>query len=218
MSKGPSSGHRPKRVVAAVAVSLASIAAAAPAWAIDAARGDTYYTPPTPYHNVGNYDPGCRGVDVKLHYDYEGIYSEKNAPGTHGQGFFYKDVADFTETWKNRDSGEVLLTIAGHRAYEEVSTKRVPKSKVPKRLIPKQGLVGPIYWFTAEETGHDTVRDADGDILVGSYGTVIYKQLYDTLGDSKPGGRELKFRVAKVIGPHPDVNLCRVAAQIEAAG
>jgi hypothetical protein len=42
----------------------------------------------------------------------------------------------------------------------------------------------------------------------------VFKQLYDTKGDSKPGGRELSFRVAKVIGPHPNINACLLSAQI----
>lgn len=217
MISRPFKRYRPLRTIAAAAVTMAWLAAAAaPAGAVELARGDDYYTPPTPYHNVGNFDPECRNVNVKVHYDYEGVYSDKIAPGTHGQAFFHKDDYDFTETWKLRSSGEVLLTIGGSFVIEEVSAERVAKSDVPKRLIPKKGLVGPIYRFKAVETGHQAVRDADGKVLVANYGKVVFKQLFDSLGDSKPGGRELSFRVAKVIGPHPDFNPCRLSAQITA--
>jgi hypothetical protein len=188
----------------------------APAGASGSPSGDEYYTPPTPYHNVGNFDPGCRGADVKLHYDYEGVYSDKNVPGTHSQAFFHKDEFDFTETWTLKGSDEVLFTQSGHLVYEEVSATRAPKSEVPKRLVPKKGLVGPIYRFTATEIGSQQVRDVSNDVLVASYGKVVYKQLFDTKGDSKPGGRTLSFRTAKVIGPHPDVNLCKLAEQVAA--
>lgn len=203
------------RAVGALAATLTLVAmAAAPAGASAAAKGGDYYTPPTPYHNVGNFDPGCRNVNVKVHYDYEGVYSDKNAAGTHGQAFLHKDDFDFTETWKLKGSGEVLLTIGGSLVYEEVSAKRVAKKDVPRRLIPKKGLVGPIYRFTATETGRQTARDAEGKVLVANYGKVVFKQLFDTKGDSKPGGRELSFRVAKVVGPHPNINACLLSAQI----
>ena len=205
--------HRTKFLwgAALTALAMASVGVAGtPAYA----RGDGYYTPPTPYNNVGNYDPGCRNVDVKLHYDYDGVYSEKKAPGTHGQAFFYKDEFTFTETWKLRATGELLLTQSGTLVYEEVSAKRVPKSEVPKRLVPKGGLVGPIYRFRSTETGNQTVRDADGKALIASYGTIVYKSLFDTKGDSKPGGKQLSFRVAKVSGPHPPMNLCKLSTQI----
>jgi len=203
------------RAVGALATTLTMVAmAATAAGAAASAKEGAYYTPPTPYHNVGNFDPGCRNVDVKIHYDYEGVYSDKNVAGSHGQAFLHKDDFDFTETWKLKSSGEVLLTIGGSLVYEEISAKRVAKSDVPNRFIPKKGLVGPIYRFTASETGRQAVRDADGKVLVANYGKVVFKQLFDTMGDSKPGGRELSFRVAKVIGPHPNINPCQLSAQI----
>lgn len=209
--------HRTKTLwmAALVGVTLTSLLAASTAAnGATAAKGDTYYTPPTPYHNIGNYDPGCSNVNVKAHYDYEGVYSDKNATGTHGQAFFHKDETTYTQTWKLRSTGEVLLTQSGNVVFEEIKATFVPKSEVPKRLIPKKGLVGPVYRFTATQTGDETVRDADGKTLVASYGTVTFKQLFDTKGDSKPGGRELSLRVANVSGPHPPMNLCKLSSQI----
>jgi hypothetical protein len=104
--------------------------------------------------------------------------------------------------------------VQGHRKYQELTAKYVRKSAVPKKLIPRKGLIGPIFRFTARETGHDSVTDSHSNVLAASYGTIVYKQLFDTKGDAKPGGRSLSFRAAKVIGPHPDVDLCRLAAQI----
>ena len=45
-------------------------------------------------------------------------------------------------------------------------------------------------------------------------GTIVGRQLFDTLGDSQPGGTPLSFEEVKVIGPHPllDVDICDVVA------
>jgi len=207
--------NRPARLLRKSAAFTACIVAVVvPASTSAFAETESYETPPTPYHNVGNFNPGCRDVDVRVHYDYTGVNSVSNVPGTHGQAFFLKDDHTFTETWKLKETSETLLTIAGNRSNEEVSAERIAKADVPSRLIPKRGLVGPIYRFTATEDATITVRDADGTTLVHSYGTRVFKVILDTLGDSQPGGRVLSFRVASVSGPHPDYDPCQLSAQI----
>ncbi len=80
-----------------------------------AASGPRYFTPPTPYHDVGRFDPGCEGLDLRVAYDYEGVYSEQIVPGTNRQAFLFKDDFTFSERWVDRATGKVVLRI--HGAY-----------------------------------------------------------------------------------------------------
>ncbi|MDQ3455030.1 MAG: hypothetical protein M3513_06135 [Actinomycetota bacterium] len=117
--------------------------------------------------------------------------------------------------WREDTSGDVLLRIRDAYVLEEIAVERVRKSEVPPGLIPDEGLVGPIFPFTQTETGSDVVRDADGDVLYLTAGELTFKHLFDSLGDSQPGGTTLAFELVKVVGPHPllDVDLCDVAAK-----
>jgi hypothetical protein len=119
-------------VAIVVMVLGAILAAGTPARASMTSRGDQYYTPPTRHHNNGNYAPGCRNVDIKLHYDYEGVYSDKKGSGTHRQAFFHRDEFSASETWKLKGTHEVLLSRGGSLVYEEVAARRVPSRKSPR--------------------------------------------------------------------------------------
>ena len=117
--------------------------------------------------------------------------------------------------WREDSSGDVLLQIRGRYVVEETSADRVPKSQVPPAVIPEEGLIGPVYLFTQTETGTDVVRDADGKTLYVTAGVLIIKHLFDTVGDSMPGGTSLAADIVRVVGPHPllDVDLCDVAEE-----
>jgi len=175
-----------------------------------------FFQKPTPYHDVGTFDPECADVDVSVAFDYKGVFSIRKARHTGGQAFFAENRFRFTETWSEAGSGDVLFTQRGAYRFEEVRAVRVRKSAVPDDVIPPEGLVGPVFRFTSVERGHDTVRDASGDVLYRTRGTVVFKSLFDTLGDHAPGGTELTFDPVKVKGPHPllDVDLCDVAADL----
>ena len=133
-------------LVMGAAVVLALGLAVGPAAALGKqGKPGAYYQPPTPYHDVGTFDPECADVDVSIAYDYKGINSLREAPGTDGQAFFGKDRYRFSEVWSEASTGEVLFTLRGQYRLEDVKAKRVRKSAVPRDVVPPEGLVGPIY-------------------------------------------------------------------------
>jgi hypothetical protein len=206
--------------VALTAVLTLLVAAPASAHqAAHAARGD-YYQPPTPYRDSGTFDPECEGLELSVTFRVSGVDSVRNVPGSGGQAFLLKDTYRFHEVWTDTESGKVLFTWRGRYRFEEVSATRVPKSQVPRDLIPDEGLVGPVYRFKILEVGHDTIRSPKGKVLYRTAGLVVYSHLFDTLGDSQPGGTSLDFRTVKVVGPHPllDVDICDVAAGLARRG
>ncbi len=170
--------------------------------------------PPTPYSFEEDFDPECTGLDIAGHFEVHGVDSTRYLRGTRGQAFLYKDTFRFTETWTDSASGDVIFTMKGSYVFEEVAGKKVPLSRVPDDLIPEEGLIGPVYKFTATETGWEILRDGSGQALYRTRGVQVFESLFDTLGDHAPGGTQLSFETVKVIGPHPlnDVDLCDVAA------
>jgi hypothetical protein len=225
MKAGTSSIRRPLAALAAfVAVVLALGLTMSPANATGHkhrhggghGQAGAYAQPPTPYHNVGTFDPECADVNVSVAYDYKGVNSIRKVRHTDGQAFFFKDRYRFSEVWSDAGTGDELFTLRGAYRFEEVRAERVRKSAVPADVVPPEGLIGPIYRFTSVERGHDTLRDATGHALYRTRGVVVYESLFDTRGDHAPGGDQLTFEPVRVIGPHPlmDVDLCDVAAQL----
>ncbi len=203
--------HSVKRsLILAAAAATTLIFSALPAQAVP---GGGFHTPPAPYSDSGEFDPECAGLDLTVEYHNHGVYSDRNVPGSDGQAFVFKDSFTFTEVWTDNATGEVILRTRGAYVVEEVDAKRVPNAAVPPAVIPEEGLVGPVYLFTRTESGSDTVRDGDGNILYLTAGVVTFKNLFDTLGDSQPGGVGLVDEIVNVVGPHPLLNtdICEVA-------
>ena len=201
------------RLLATTAAAVLAAAVATPASAAGP-PGDEFYQKPTPYDDHGSYDPECSGLHLTVTYRQRGVEAIRNLRGSDGQAFLDDNRYRFREVWVDDSTGHVVITIKGAFHYVEVSGHRLPTSSVPKDLIPPEGLVGPIYSFRSVEKGHDVLRDAHGKALFRDRGTVVGRNLFDTLGDSKPGGRTLDFTPVKVIGPHPllDVDICDIVA------
>jgi hypothetical protein len=201
-------------VLAAVLVALVPMAIT-PAQAAGPLSAGGFFKPPTPFEDRGEFDPECEGIDVVVRFHVKGVESIRRVRGSDGQAFFQKLRIRFRETWTLAGTDEVLLRDRGAFLFREVAAVRVRKADVPRRFVPEEGLVGPVFRFTAREIGGNAVTDADGRLLYHQGGLVVRKALFDTLGDSEPGGTFLNERVVRVVGPHPllDVDLCDVASQ-----
>lgn len=207
------------RVVPARAVALAlTVCASAAAWPAGATAGErvSYYQPPTPYTDHVVVDDICEGFVTEIQFD--GIDSFRNVTGSGGQAFLYTDVYTRHEDWTNTATGRTF-TIDADATVKETAARRVPKREVPAELVPEEGLIGPIYRFRTLLIGEPfTLRNAMGRVMIHERGLVVFKSLYDTLGDRAPGGRELSFEPARIVGPHPTLkpgfDLCSYAERI----
>ena len=206
--------RRALRLLTVTAVTVLAGAVAAPASAAASPAGGDYYQPPTPYDDRGHFDPECSGLNLTVHYRYTGVEAIRNLRGSDGQAFLDDNNRRFREVWTDDATGAVVFTFSGTDHFRETSGYRVPKSSVPADVIPPEGLVGPIYIFRSVDLVRDAVRDADGKALYRDRGSISGRSLFDTLGDSQPGGTQLSFDVLKVTGSVPllDVDLCDVAA------
>ncbi len=190
-------------------VSLGLLAGALPAQA----GAPDYFEPPTRYNDPYSFDPQCDGLNLKVTGRARGVLAYLNVAGSDGQAFLVRDRYRFREVWKNLDTGEHFV-VSGHGFFREVKATFVPTEQVPADLVPPEGIVGPVYLFRAVETGNPfTVTDDDGHVVVKDVGRLVSENLFDTLGDSKPGGTSLSFEFVEIVGPHPglDVDLCELA-------
>ena len=65
-------------------------------------------------------------------------------------------------------------------------------------------VTGNVYAFITIEAGQPfVVRDGDGNIVLRDRGVIRRRVLFDTLGDSTPGGVFLDEEILSVSGPHP---------------
>jgi hypothetical protein len=209
----PATPHAARIAALGTAIALVPLTAL-PAEAAAPLRPGPYYEKPAAWSDSGEFDPDCQGLDLTVSYDAHGVSSARHVLGSNGQAFFAKDKATFKETWTDNSTATVLFTIEGDYVFEEIAAQRVAKSDVPRRLVPRQGLKGPVFEFTAVENGGDVVVDDHGQLLYWTAGQIKMTNLFDTLGDHEPGGRSLRVRTVKMIGHHPlaDTDICDVAA------
>ncbi len=178
---------------------------------------DNVYQPPKPFSYDGSYvNKDCKGAKYKVTYKGKGVEWILNVPGSDGQAFLANNKNKGGEVWKNKKTGK-WFTVSWDTIFQETGATFVPNDEVPAELIPEEGLVGPVYLFTALETGKPfTVRKANGKLVLQDKGTVFFESLQDTLGDHEPGSTELDFQVVAQRGSFPgdDVNLCKLAKRL----
>ena len=64
-------------------------------------------------------------------------------------------------------------------------------------------LGGNVFEFKFRESGTVVVRDMAGNVVLRDAGATWITIVFDTLGDSMPGGEILDETVDRVSGPHP---------------
>lgn len=197
-------------LLTATTVAMLGAVLSSPAVADD--DGD-FYQPPTPYSVDYEYDAECTGADVTVSGHARGVDSLRNVPGSGGQAFLLKDRYRFEETWTDNRTG-ATLDVEGRGIFEELSAELVPNAAVPADVVPPEGLTGPVYLFTYANRGRLVVEDSEGRVLAVDRGLAVFRGLFDTLGDSKPGATLLRDEIVRVEGPHPillgEVDLCEL--------
>jgi hypothetical protein len=152
-------------------------------------------------HAVGSFD------DCGFTIDFDGSDSGHNlvreVEGSDGQAFLGHNQVKFRNVLTNPETGAVMV-VSGLRLTKEFTARHVE---------------GDIWEFTAHEVGQPfVVEDSDGNVVLRDSGRVTLRVLFDTLGDSQPGGDTLEVEVTGVSGPHPsmdpDFDFCAIATDL----
>ena len=132
------------------------------------------------------------GVDVVRDSTFSGAFRIRAGTGDADQAFFQRLNFRSTDVFTNPDNGRTL-TFETQELSNELTARRVS---------------GTIFEFTTIEAGQPfTVRDADGAVVLRDRGSIRHTVLFDTLGDSQPGGITLDDTIVRVSGPHPGFDL-----------
>ena len=148
-------------------------------------------------------DKEC-GFKVKVKGRAWGRSVTYNVPGSDGQAFRLDNRYHFVDVVTNPRNGKKMY-ISGHGHFRETTATHID---------------GDIWEFTQVDQGRPfTIKNGRHQTVLADHGKVIFKQTYDTLGDSKPGGEEVDFEVVRVArgsfpSLEPDFDFCRLAERL----
>lgn len=130
----------------------------------------------------------CGGFQVES--SFSGRVMIKDAtPATDGQFFYFQDNYQYRDVITNPDTGEFVV-VRGNGIFKEVQARQVE---------------GSVFTFLTHEAGQPfVVEDSSGRVVLRDRGMITLSYVFDTLGDSEPGGVFLEDPVVvRVSGPHP---------------
>jgi hypothetical protein len=110
-------------------------------------------------------------------------------PATDGQFFYAQDNYQYRDVITNPATGEFVI---------------VRGNGIIKEIQPRQ-MEGSVFTFLTHEAGQPfVVEDSSGRVVLRDRGMITLSYVFDTLGDSAPGGVFLEDPVVvRVSGPHP---------------
>lgn len=175
--------RRAAAILAAAVVGL-GLLVAGPAQAKPVERGH--------FSGSDSFDEEVCGLDVHIEVTFRGSFHTLPAKGSDGQAFFGHTNYEFREviTLVGGDPA-TFVTTHGHGVFHE------------QHATPRPELGPYVYEFEAIDAGTFTLRDSSGTVLIRDRGVLQLTAVFDTLGDSQPGGvlisEDIVFR-----GPHSD--------------
>jgi hypothetical protein len=128
------------------------------------------------------------GLDVTIDVEFSGVVVIRTVKDSDGQAFLELNNYEFTETHTNLATGNQLI-LSGNGVFHELRGTLVE---------------GTVWAFDALDAGMFTVTDPDGNVLLRDRGVVRLHAIFDTLGDSQPGGVLISEDPPVFHGPHSD--------------
>ena len=132
------------------------------------------------------------GIAVRRDSTANVKFGIRTGKGRVDQAFFGMDRYSYSNTFTNLATG-AFFTVEGKAVFKDV--KATP-------------LGGNIFMFKVLEAGTPVViRDMNGKVVLRDRGAIFRTIIFDTLGDSKPGGVIVSETIDRVSGPHPDLDM-----------
>ena len=178
---------------------MAAALAAAGALALPAAAQGTVYERGS-YEDSWAFTYEDCGFPVDVSGSAAGKYVLKQGKHRSDQAFLPVDRYRIEETHVNAETG-AWFTISGQGTFNEI------------KALPYDGT---ILEFHGVDAFRRTVRDADGELVMRDRGSVRFTYLFDTLGDSLPGGEWVADVSERINGPHPseESDFCAMVTEL----
>src|SRR5215210_5718856 len=129
------------------------------------------------------------GIAVRRDRVASGHFRNRTGKGDLDQAFFAQASYRFTDTYTNLATG---ASFSEEGRLTSMDVKATP-------------LGGNVFEFKFRESGMVVIRDMAGNVVSRDRGAVWWTIVFDTLGDSMPGGERLAETIDRVSGPHPRV-------------
>jgi hypothetical protein len=136
---------------------------------------------------------------------FSGSFTIKDAtPATDGQFFFFTFRSEHTDVITNPETG-AFFTVTGSLLFKEIQPRLVQ---------------GTVYTYDTIEVGQPfVIADMAGKVVLREAGLIEFSYVFDSLGDSAPGGVFLEEpKLVRVAGPHPGFedtfDFCALADQL----
>ena len=146
------------------------------------------------------FDDSFKDCGTTIDYHREGTVSStiRDANGrTGGQFFFYGESYSFRETFTDRRTGDFISASASGRFRE-----------LQPRVISTDGSI--VTYITKDSGALYNLYDSEGALVARDRGTITERYVFDTLGDSQPGGVFLSEELvsAKGLFQSEDIDFC----------
>lgn len=161
-------------------------------------------------YDQGDYDNPYKFKDDSCAFPFKvkgrawGSYITTIVSGSHGEAFLAHNRYRFKEVLTNPANGKKMYT-SGRGYFREIEGRHAK---------------GDLWKFDSLETGRPfVVRDANRNIVLIDHGKIFTTVLFDTLGDGKPGGKEVEETFSKVLygsfpSREPDFDFCALVSQL----
>src|SRR5262245_43526918 len=124
------------------------------------------------------------GIEVRIDSIGRGHFRNRTGKGELDQAFFGHTNLEFTDTFTNVATG---ASFSIHGRITGMDVKATP-------------LGGNVFEFSGRESGTVVLRDMAGKAVLRDAGAIWTTVVFDTLGDSTPGGEVLDERVTRTSG------------------
>ena len=182
--------HRPRRALLATSITavlgLGALMLSAPA--AGAAQLENYRWSFSGSDVIDMNDECGFDYDVQEDFALDGKWHlSQGTTKTGGQFFRVKNLVTYAGTFTNLDTG-AYFTSAWHTNFREL----------PATLV---GDSDSIVTYQTKESGvWDTIRDSSGVVRYRSAGNLVFQYIFDTEGDSTPGGLVLDEEFLRTSG------------------
>jgi hypothetical protein len=169
-----------------------------------AVPGVAQAAPPLENIHYENADAGSLddcGLTIDFDFTESGHFMLRELNGSDSQAFLAHNNFQTREVWTNPATG-AFMVFRTHGLFKDLTAHHV---------------AGNIWEFTQHLAGQPfVIEDSDGNIVLRDRGLVTIRILFDTLGDSQPGGIVLEQEITSVHGPHPRISadLCAIVTDL----
>jgi hypothetical protein len=140
------------------------------------------------YSGTDSFTDTLCGLAVTGTVVFSGVTTVRTVKDSDGQAFLAHNNYETVETITYAPTGNQIVFTANGVFVEQRASH----------------VSGTVWTFDFLDAGTFTITDPDGNRLLRDSGVVKIRQLFDTLGDSQPGGVLITEELLALHGPHAD--------------